>query len=125
MVCGENGNFGPATLVQQEVKLVFDTSDMTWLVFVSEPGLYVCSTSEAESTISSIPGLVDPDMKPKALFTLKAVDPMSHGMMRVAMANNCTTGLNPQYCDKVMQPRDQSAFTGLLRNHADVYPTGK
>lgn len=125
MTCGENGAFGPPASVQEEIKLTFDTSDMTWLVFISEPGLYVCSTEEAPPVIAAAPGVVGPPTKPKALFTLKAVDPMTHGMMRVAVANNCTTGRNPQYCDADMQPRDQSAFLGLLRNHADVYPTGK
>ena len=126
MQCGENGEFGPPTRVEKEIKLSFDTSDMTWLVFISEPGLYVCSMDAPPPPIEGLaPGVIPPPGAPKALFTLKAVHPMSHGMMRVAMANNCTTGRNPQYCDADMQPKDQTAFLGLLRNHAEVYPTGK
>lgn len=30
-------------LVEKELKVQFDTSDMTWMIFVSQPTLFVCS----------------------------------------------------------------------------------
>lgn len=71
------------------------------------------------------PGVVPspPKESQKARFELKAVRPCNRCMMRIAMANNCTTGQNPQYCDNY-QSNDQTAYTSLLRAHADTYPTG-
>lgn len=45
-------------------------------------------------------------------------------MVRVALANNCTTGKNPEYCTALGTARDNSHYIELLRNHSDVYPTG-
>jgi len=127
MICGEGrGVFSttPVT-VTKEIKLQFDTSDMTWLVFVSEPTDFVCSnTKPVQSDVYLPPGVVSPvDESKVANFELRAVNPMKQGMVRVAMSNNCTTGQNPQYCD-LRQKRDQSAYTKLLRDHSDAYPTG-
>ena len=130
IICGENGAFGPPAMVQSELMVHFDTSDMTWLIFLSEPAEFVCSNSksslDAESTGAPLPpGVVPPqEAEGPPLFTLKATGRMTHGMIRVAMANNCTTGQNAQYCDN-FQSNDQTAFINLLRDHHDVYPTGK
>ena len=126
MECGNDGAFGPHVEVQEEIKLQFDTSDMTWLVFVSEPGHYVCSMATPSIPTAPLPpGVVGPATAPTAVFTLKAVHKMTHGMVRVALANNCTMGQNPVYCGAALQPRDQSPYTALLRKHANVYATGK
>lgn len=131
MVCGKQGTFGPPTLVQSEIMVHFDTSDMTWLIFLSEPTEFVCSNSPpvpidpADAPPPLPPGVVPAHpVQGPPLFTLKATSKMIHGMVRVAMANNCTTGQNAQHCDN-FQPNDQTAYIELLRNHYDVYPTGK
>jgi hypothetical protein len=126
MVCGEDGVFGVPTLVENEILVSFDTSDMTWLVFLSEPTEFVCSNAKPQMPfVDLLPPGVLPAVStvPPVMFTLKSVRPMEHGMVRVAMANNCTTGQNAQYCTN-NQPNDQSDYTALLRNHQDVYPTG-
>eukprot|EP01038_Epipyxis_sp_PR26KG_P009986 gene9986-13436_t len=128
LVCGVGRDVFSAepVLVNQEIKVQFDTSDMTWLIFLSEPALFVCSTRKAsQSTENLPPGVVIPHDSSKAeYFELRAVNPMKIGMVRVAMSNNCTTGQNPQYCN-YHQPRDNSEYEALLRNHWDVYPTAK
>jgi hypothetical protein len=47
VVCGSKFNEFSKTpfLVEKEIKLHFDTSDMTWLIFVSEPTSFVCTNS--------------------------------------------------------------------------------
>jgi hypothetical protein len=148
LVCGQGfGNFSvkPVT-VQKEIRFELDTSDMTWLLFVSEPTTFECSSQPAGPGpgTSLAPGVVGPPVAVTdgAIFELRATSPMRRGMVRLAMSNNCTTGQNPQ-CEKsslvifdcqfilVMtdcekqQPRDQSSYEKLLRNHADIYPTAK
>jgi len=107
LVCGQGeGVFSDEpVLVHRELKFVLDTSDITWLVFVSEPTTFECSETD--------------DM-----FDLRATQPMRLGMVRVALANNCTTGQNPQFCEG-NQPGYQEPYENLLRVHAEVYPTAK
>lgn len=128
LVCGDGfGNFGASMRVTKEIRLQFDTSDMTWLVFVSEPMDFACSSTKpvASGVADLPPGVVPPaDPTHEAQFELKAMAPVRQGMVRVAMGNNCTTGQNPIYCQG-HQPRDQGAYMTLLRDHADIYPTGK
>ena len=40
--------------------------------------------------------------------------------IRVALANNCTSGYNPNYCDDG-EPRDNKDFIKLLREHSNIY----
>ena len=44
-------------------------------------------------------------------------------IVRVALANNCTTGTNVHFCNRDRSPRDQSSFMKVLRDHASIYPT--
>lgn len=100
-VCGSSalGTYTAAPFtVEKEVKIQFDTSDMTWLVFVSEPTEFVCTNFVAPPSYGpSIPG-VPPveDVEHSSFFDMKATKPMHKGMVRVAMSNNCTVGQNPQ-----------------------------
>ena len=127
LVCGQGrGVFGPPIAVQREIQLQFDTSDMTWLVFFSEPADVLCSVyvppPSADPPVA--PGIVQPaDASKQPFFELKATNIMEHGMVRIALANNCSTGQNRQYCDGFL-PRDQEDYVALLRKHADAYPTG-
>jgi hypothetical protein len=98
--CGVGfGNYSPKpVLVQKELKVQFDTSDMTWLIFVSEPTEFECAMHKRpEDNSASIPGVVPVrDVENGGFFDLRATKPMQRGMVRVAMSNNCTTGQNPQ-----------------------------
>ena len=99
--CGQGkGNFSPRpVLVQRELKLQFDTSDMTWLVFVSQPTEFTCSNyvHDTSMDVPLPPGIVPVrDVMSASYFDLRATKPMHRGMVRVAMSNNCTTGQNAQ-----------------------------
>lgn len=128
--CGTGyGHFSDTpVMVNRELEVHFDTSDMTWLIFVSEPTKFVCSSNLFDSNppVSVAPGVVPPkgDQHKMPFFELRATQPMRRGMMRIAMSNNCTTGQNPIYCDS-FKPRDQTDFTALLREHSDLYPTAE
>jgi hypothetical protein len=81
-------------LVNHEIRVHFDISDFTWLIFVSEPTMFTCSNKpEPVDTTFYPPGFVPP-FSEKGKFELKAVSPMRVGMVRVALGNNCTTGQN-------------------------------
>lgn len=47
------------------------------------------------------------------------------GVIRAALANNCTMGTNMANCEGSRTGRDNSAYAKLLREHAMVYPTGE
>jgi hypothetical protein len=87
-----------SVVVNRELKVQFDTSDMTWLVFVSEPTEFVCSQMVVLNLdYDSHPGVVVPHDPAKCdFFELKSVRPMNIGIVRVAVANNCTTGQNAE-----------------------------
>jgi hypothetical protein len=100
LLCGtEDGVFGESVMVERELRVSFDASDMTWLIFVSEPTEFECSNVVRDHSLDppsavGIPMLSDPAHADH--FDLRAVRPMEKGMVRVAMGNNCTTGQNPQ-----------------------------
>ena len=96
--CGQGVGVWSTTpkLVQSELKIHFDISDFTWLVFVSEPTEFVCSNKPEPEAVNNLPpGVVGPTVE-MGKFELKATSPMKIGMMRVALGNNCTTGQNAQ-----------------------------
>ncbi|RYG64835.1 hypothetical protein EON64_13170 [archaeon] len=101
LVCGDGktGKYSAhPVLVRRELKIQFDTSDMSWLVFVSEPMEFVCSQYDAARDVVDMdlpPGVLPPSGM-HSFFDLRAVRKVQRGMVRVAMANNCTTGQNPQ-----------------------------
>jgi hypothetical protein len=125
LICGKNGVFSKhPVLVERELKLTFDTSDMTWIVFLSEPASFICTRQDAVLDVPkpSAPGVVLPPVDPMRLpyFELRAVQPMARGMVRVAMSTNCTNNQNPIYCGKG-GARENKAYEGLLRKHSDLY----
>ncbi len=100
LVCGQSkGVYSQEPVeVTKEMKITLDTSDMTWLIFVSEPMKFKCSTFDAEKYIQdhhiySVPGVI-PNIT--SYFDLQAISPVTKGMVRIAMSNNCTTGQNAQ-----------------------------
>lgn len=96
--CGEGANVWSKQpkLVQSEIKIHFDISDFTWLIFVSEPTEFICSNKlEPQIENNLAPGVIGPILE-MGKFELKATKPMRVGMMRIALGNNCTTGQNAQ-----------------------------
>jgi hypothetical protein len=58
--CGTTpGEFSSVpVLVKRELRMVFDTADTTWLLFVSEPMEFVCSNVKANYTAPHLePGI--------------------------------------------------------------------
>jgi hypothetical protein len=126
LICGDGaGVYGEAKLVQSEVRISFDVSDFTWLVFFSEPTEIMCSITPEPPAIFYGLGVPPPANEPHGHFEIMATKPMEIGMVRIALANNCTTGRNPEYCNTLGTAFNNSAFMDLLRKHSDVYPTGK
>jgi hypothetical protein len=133
IVCGHGkGNFGKPFTVKSEIRVTFDVSDYTWLIFVSEPTEFVCSNAPlADSVPNAGPPDADTPIAPVSggeldgpHFLLKATKPMEKGMVRIALANNCTTG-KAQTCDPNHNTDDNHEdFIKLLRKHADIYPSG-
>lgn len=85
-------------LVKSEMKVQFDTSDMTWLIFVSEPMEFECSNNILQpDDVPSAPGVVTVrDTLRNSYFDMRATKAVRRGMLRIAMSNNCTMGQNPQ-----------------------------
>lgn len=108
LVCGNTSGAFSTTpvLVESYIQLSFIASDMTWLIFFSEPTMVECSNANNQ-------------------FELRALTSVQNTMVRMALANNCTTGSNPQYCEVGGKSRDQTSFFSELINHANIYPTAE
>jgi hypothetical protein len=121
--CSDGHSRSNPVTVQKELSVTFDTADATWLIFVSEPMEFVCTNILYDDS-----DLIDESQKDWQMnadwFELHTTKPVQHGMVRVAMVNNCTTGQNPINCEKRGHPRDTTEFTKLIRDHSDAYPTG-
>lgn len=112
--CGQSvGEYSAKSVrAEKEVRLQFDTSDMTWIVFLSEPMDFVCSNFDAVKDDERLgihyePGVVS---KKVSFFDLKALHPVKKGMVRIAMTNNCTTGQNPECKSTLLIIYTQSPF---------------
>ncbi len=105
LVCGkERGIFTNIPVrAERELRIEFDTSDMTWLVFLSEPIEFICSSFDADLDmerrgITLPPGVVSDET---SFLDLKATTPMELGMVRIALSNNCTHGQNVE-CKEII-----------------------
>jgi endo-1,3(4)-beta-glucanase len=107
--------------VNKELKVHFVSGDATWLIFVSSPTEFVCSNVISEQEIGSLPGVVPPPSLDA--FELRATRPIEKGVIRIALGNNCTTGINPKDC-RLGQPNDNNIYMDLLRKYSEFYPTG-
>lgn len=126
-LCGKgNGTFGEPFWVNSELAMSFDTSDQTWIMYVPEPTEFVCS-----NLVPTLPPQVplgDPipaptewyDMYGAGFFELKAVRP-SHGLVRIALGNNCTSGQNLDFCGTYGAATDKSKYMSLLRRHSNTF----
>jgi len=85
LYCGQGpGKFSAKPVaVKRYLQVQLVPSDMTWLIFFSEPVEVVCS----EHLDRDVPST-------KSFFELRTVRPLKQGMVRVALVNNCTTGTN-------------------------------
>lgn len=126
LVCGSgSGMFSKKPiLVKKEIQFTLALNDMTWVVYVSEPTEFTCSNYDiVPPSFNGPPGVLPPVSNEYSYFDLRATRPLKKGVVRLALANNCTIGTNPQYCtDK--KPRDNSEYVQLLRQYSEVYPTG-
>lgn len=127
--CGfGRGNFSKPVTVHKELQMTFDVSDFTWILFVSAPTQFVCTTSprpEADPADALPPGVLPDTPVEEAFFELRAVGAVQPGVVvRLALVNNCTTGINNIHCSE-RKPTDRNSFVELLREHSEVFPTGR
>lgn len=122
---------GPSILVKNDVQLHFAESDFTWLVFFSRPVYVKCFVNphSTMATISLPPGSVSAVSAENQNAFVLQVDLTKEEQLedkpvivRIALANNCTTGTNANYCQQG-ELRDKQEFTQILRDHADIYPS--
>lgn len=87
LTCGDsnspNAFSNKPVRVNEYIQLRFYATDMTWIVFFSEPVEVVCASTALE------------EFEVTPYFELRVSKPMKEGLVRVAMVNNCTSGTNP------------------------------
>eukprot|EP00903_Cladosiphon_okamuranus_P009961 g9449.t1 len=120
---------GTSLHVERDVEIGFSggavSSDDTWLIFVSHPAEFLCSSWFAmERGEPPTPGALGA-WQSMPRFRLEAVKPLSKdvGVVRAAMANACTSGTSNR-CEKQGKPDNREDYAKLLKAHAEVYPTG-
>jgi hypothetical protein len=95
-ICGVGENvYSEPFLVKREVLFQLDQSDMTWIMFVSAPMIFQCSSYDATQELYKMnipPGTVFD--KPSTFDLVATEYAAEEVMVRVAMVNNCTTGQN-------------------------------
>lgn len=94
---------GTSLHVDRHVEIVFSggavSSDDTWLVFVSHPADFLCSSWFAmERGDPPTPGALGAWQR-MPRFRLEAVEPLSEdvGVVRAAMVNTCSSGSSSRY----------------------------
>ena len=116
-------------VVKGEVELSFYESDFTWLIFLSRPVYIQCIVPPTHERPAFVPG--QPVASAGVVFALQFLDEchddnddQSDLVIRLTLANDCTHGTNPQSCGRGDEERhiNQTAYTSLLRKHADLYP---
>ena len=104
----------------------FDTSDQTWILYVPEPTEFVCSNMKPipppQLPLGTVPPAPTPfeELYGNGFFELKAVSP-SHGFVRIALGNNCTSGQNLDFCEAYGVAQNKTAYMHLLRVHSNTY----
>ncbi len=102
-------------LVQRDLELSFKESDFTWMVFFSQPVWIQCGKGHSDAPLSTVIQVVGVD----------ETDDSNHDsplIMRLALLDFCTSGLNPIYCND-REPRSEvDKFRRILKRNADLYP---
>jgi hypothetical protein len=102
---------GRATRVEGELKLSFEGSDFTWLVFFSEPVMLQCVEDFNGAAVAfQIVELAEPE-ETAELLTIRA-----------ALLTNCTDGKNQIYCLRKESTSQIEKYATLLRERANLYP---
>ncbi|GMH57006.1 hypothetical protein TrST_g9707 [Triparma strigata] len=118
-----NSTTPPTRRANNHVTVHFAASDATWIVFLSRPLDMSCMVVDPKDYVPpppSTPGVPPPP--PSINFELYTTSPLeTPATLRVALANNCTTGINVQFCEKA-QPRDKKEFVRVLKEHSAVMP---
>jgi hypothetical protein len=121
-------NFSEPITVHKELQMTFDVSDFTWILFVSTPMQFVCTTRarpQLDPADALPPGVLPSSPPEEAYFELRAIGSVLPGaVVRLALVNNCTTGINNIHCSE-RKPTDRGSFVDLLRRHSEVFPTGR
>jgi Glycosyl hydrolase family 81 C-terminal domain len=118
MECTLSGKKAKPVLVNSEVEVLFDHSDFTWLVFVSEPVLMQCVTDDTLGARLQVVEFGEEPETPRDLI------------VRIALKTFCSTGnigVNPVYCHlERMHPTalmlGQGNYGEQLRSHAHLFP---
>ena len=111
---------GTVMRVERDILLHFDASDFTWLVFFSRPVDVECTFHKA-SPHAFVPGVVYASDQRIALKVKEDPHNSAPINVRVALANSCTRGHIPYYCNG-SKPQDSEDFIQLLRDHSQAYP---
>ncbi len=119
---------GSVFMAYSEIEIVFSgaySSDYTWLIFISGPMKLKCKSyfvqEKVEGPTPGAPG----EYRSMPRFELEAVNAPKKCVIRAALANNCTVGVNLANCAGAIEGRNQTAYSDILRNHANVYPNGE
>jgi endo-1,3(4)-beta-glucanase len=100
VACGKGSTPTKGTKFRVE----FTESDSAWVAYASEPVAWDCSRTSASA------------------FAVQLSERFS-GSVRLALANNCSTGADPhRRCTVSGQPDDQKAYEALLDSHARAVP---
>lgn len=88
-------------------------SDETWLLLADPPIALLASAGVGDSPNSVYGGRL----------ALRTAEPY-RGVLRLAIASNCTAGRSQQHCVSPGSAGDPSDLLRLLDGHADLYPVG-
>ncbi len=125
VLCTRSGSFFTA---HSEIEVVFSgaySSDYTWLIFLSGPMQLKCSSKFIEEKVDGPTPGAPKEYRSMPLFQLEAVKVQQKCVIRAALANNCTAGVNLANCEGANEGRNQTAYKDILRKHANVYPNGE
>ncbi len=125
VLCTHSGNVFTA---HSEIEVVFSgtySSDYTWLIFLSGPMQLKCSSKFVQEKVDGpTPGSPKVN-RSMPLFELEAITVQKKCVIRAALANNCTAGINLANCEGANEGRNQTAYKEIVRKHANVYPNGE
>lgn len=87
--CGnkKGGKINEGVTVQSELEIVFDQSDTTWVLFVSQPTTFICNSVPASAPLEDLaPGVVPENPEQyMAYFELKATSRHDEGIVLCTM----------------------------------------